>query len=89
MQEFGKFDFKIYFTPNRLEKYMSINLYDKLVFIHSFQFLSFLLDSCVKNLFKNYFKHLSQELIVSDLVKQKAFYPYGHMSSFERFLMKH
>ena len=61
MQELGKFDFKINFTPNRLEKYMSINLYDKLVFIHSFQFLSFLLDSCVKNLFKNYFKHLSQE----------------------------
>ena len=36
---------------------------------------------------KNYFKYLSQEFDnnVLDLVKQKAFYHYEHMSDFEKF----
>ena len=36
---------------------------------------------------KNYFKHLSQEFDskVSDLVKQKGFYPYEDIPSFEKF----
>ena len=59
MQELGKFTFKINVTPNGLEKYMSYSL-DKLVFIDSFQFLSSSLDSFVKNLGENDFKHDSR-----------------------------
>ena len=40
MQELGKFDFKVNAIPNGLEKYMSFNINDKLIFIDSFQFLT-------------------------------------------------
>ena len=52
MQESGKFNFKINVIPNGLEKYMSFNINNKLIFIDSFQFLSSSLDSLVKNLCK-------------------------------------
>ena len=52
MQELGKINFKIYIIPNRLEKKMSFNINNKLIFLDSFQFLSFSLDSLVKNLRK-------------------------------------
>ena len=67
MQELGKFNLKINVIPNGLEKYMSFDISNKLVFIDSFQFLSSLLD---------HFKYLSQEFDnnVLDLVKQKGFY---------------
>ena len=73
--------------PNALEKYMSFNINNKLVFIDSFQSLSYSLDSLVKNLVKNDFKYLSQEFDskVLDLVKQKEIYPYGYMSGFAKF----
>ena len=45
MQELGKFNLKINVIPNGLEKYMSFNINNKLVFIDSFQFLSSSLDS--------------------------------------------
>ena len=47
-------------------------------FIHWFQFLSFSLDSLVKNLSKDDFNYLGQELDnnLLDLFKQKGFYPY-------------
>ena len=61
MQELGKFDFKINVIPNRLEKYKSFSLDSKLVFIDSFHFLSFSLDSLVKKLGVNDVKYLSQE----------------------------
>ena len=53
-------------------------------FINSFQILSSLLDSLVKNLNKDDFKYLSQEFDdnVLYLVKQKGFYPY---EDFEKF----
>ena len=56
-------------------------------FINSFQILSSLLDSLVKNLNKDDFKYLSQEFDdnVLYLVKQKGFYPYEDMSDFEKF----
>ena len=44
-----------------LEKYMSFSINKKLRFIDSFQFLSFLLDSLVKNVGKDDFRYLSQE----------------------------
>ena len=75
MQELGKFDIKISIIPNGLEKYMSFTINDKLSFIDSFQFLSCLLDSLVKNFNKDDFKYLSQEFDnnVLDLVKQIGF----------------
>ena len=56
-----------------LEKYISCNNNDKLVFIHSFQFLRSSLDSLVRNLVKDNSKYLSQEsdTNVLDLVKEK------------------
>ena len=87
MQEIGKFNLKIYFIPNGLEKYMSFTINDKLNFTDSLQFLSSLLNSLVKSLGKNDFKYLSQEFdnIVFDLLKLKVFYPYEYISDFERF----
>ena len=45
MQELGKFDFEINVIPNGLEKYMSFNVNNMLIFIDSSQFLSSSLDS--------------------------------------------
>ena len=52
---------------------MSFSHDNKLVLIDSFQFLYSLLNSLVKNLGGNDFKHLSQEFDIEilDLVKQK------------------
>ena len=49
---------------------------DNLVFTDGFQFLSSLLDSLVKHLDENDFKHLSQKFDseVLDLVKQKKYF---------------
>ena len=87
MQELGKFNLKINVMPNRLEKYMSFTINNKLIFIDSFQFLSSSLDSLVKNLNKDDFKYLSKEFDnnVLDLVKQKGFYLYDYMTDFEKF----
>ena len=86
-QELSKFNLKINVIPNGLEKYMSFSINKKLSFIDSFQFLSSLLDSLVKNLNKDEFKYLSQEFYnnMLDLIKQKAFYPYEYMSDFKKF----
>ena len=61
---------------NGLEKLMSFIIINKLAFIDSF-FLRFSLDSLVKNLSKDNFKYLGQELNsdVLDLIKQKEFHP--------------
>ena len=55
VQQLGKFDPKINIVPNGLEKYMSFNINNKLIFVDSFQFLSSLLDTFVKILSKNDF----------------------------------
>ena len=65
MPELGKSSLKISVIPNELEKYMSFIINNKLRFINSFQFLSSSLDSLVKNLNKNDFKYLNQELIIT------------------------
>ena len=61
---------------NGLEKNMSFTIINKLAFIDSF-FLRFSLDSLVKNLGKDNFKYLGQELNsdVLDLINQKEFHP--------------
>ena len=85
MEELGKFNFKINVIPNILERYMSFNISNKLIFIDSFQFLSSSLDSLVKNLGKNDFKYLRQDFNVLDLVKEKGFYPYKYINDFQNF----
>ena len=56
---------------------MCFTINNKLIFINSFQFLSFLLNIFIKDLRKDDFKYLSQEFDnnVLDLVKEKGFYP--------------
>ena len=90
IQELGKFNLKLNLIPNRLEKYMSFSINNKLNVIYSFELLGSSLDSLVKNLGKNDFKYLSQEFDnnVLDLVKQKGFYPYEYVSHFEKFKEK-
>ena len=48
MQELGKCNFKINVLSNGLEKYLSFNTNNKLIFIDCFQFFRFSLDSLVK-----------------------------------------
>ena len=69
------------------EKYTSFSANNKLSLTDSYQFLSSSLDSLVKNLAKSDFKYLSQEFDNNalDLLKLKGFYPYEHMSNFEKF----
>ena len=73
MQEIGKSNFETNIMLNVLEKYTSFTISTKLSFIDSFQLLSSSLDSLFKNLGKEFFKYLSQELDNNklDLVKQK------------------
>ena len=56
---------------------MNFPINNKLSFIYSLQFLISSLDSLVKNLNKDDFKHLNQEFDnnVLDLGKEKGFYP--------------
>ena len=77
-----KSNFKINVIPNGLQKCMSFNVNNKLIFINRFQFLSSSLDSLVKNLNKDDFKYFSQEFDskILDLVKQKEFYTYEYIS---------
>ena len=79
MQELGKFSFKINLITNELEKFTSFTINYKLAFVHSFQFLSSLLNSLVNNLRKVDFMYLSQEFD-SD---SKGFYPYEYMCRFD------
>ena len=58
IHELGKFNRKIKVIPNGLEKYMSLSINNKLSLIDSFQFISSILDSLVKNLSKNGFNYL-------------------------------
>ena len=46
IQELGKFNFRINVIPNEMEIYMSFSI-NKLSFIDSYQFISFLLDSFI------------------------------------------
>ena len=54
---------------------MSFSINNKLIFIDSFQFSTFLLDSFVKNVGKGTFRCFGQEFDskLVDLVKQKEF----------------
>ena len=55
MQEIGKFDVKVNFTQNRLEKNMAFTINNNLAFIDSMQFMNSGLNALVKNLPDNEF----------------------------------
>ena len=76
MEELGKWNLKINVIPNGLEKYMKFIVDNKLRFNDSFQFLSPPLDNLVKNLGKDDFEYLRQELDnnVIGQVKEKGVY---------------
>ena len=59
MQSLGKFSFEINVIPNGLEKYMSLNIKNKISFVGSSQYLSSSEDSFVKKLDKDDFRCLS------------------------------
>ena len=85
--ELDKFDVRINAIPNGLEKYMTIFLNKKLVFIDSMQFMNSSLDKFAKYLSDKDFKYLVEEFGSKnlELLKQKGTYPYEFMNSFERF----
>ena len=87
MKEIGKFDAKVSFVSNGLEKYMAFTINKNLFFIDSIQFMNSSLDSLVKNISDNNFKYLSEEFSGEflELVKQKEVYPYEYMDSFKKF----
>ena len=64
--------------PNGLEKCMAFIVNRNLVFIGSMQFMNFSLDSLVKNLVDEDFKHLSKELEGEyfKVIKEKGIYPH-------------
>ena len=66
---------------------MVFTTYRNLVFIDSMRFTNSSLDSLVKNLSHNDFKHFSEEYSGEflELVKQKGVYPYEYMDSFKKF----
>ena len=66
---------------------MAFTIKNNFVFIESIQFMNFSLDSFVKNLLNNDFKHLSQEFTgdLLELAQQKGVYPYEYMDSFKKF----
>ena len=64
MQELNNVNFKINVKPNRLEKYMSVKINNKLALINSFHVLSSSLESLVKNLGKDGFKYFLESRIL-------------------------
>ena len=87
MQKLSKFNLKTNVIPNRLEKYMSFRINNKLRFIDIFQFPRSSLESLVKNLARDDFRYLRLEFDnnLLHLVQQKVFYSYKYMSEFEKF----
>ena len=87
MRRLSNFDVVIDVIPCGLEKYMAIIVNRNLVFIDSMQFMNDSLDSLVKNLVVEDFKHLSKEFSGEclELVKEKGVYPYEYMNSFKKF----
>ena len=87
IKEVSKFEVKVSFIPNGLEKYIAFTINRNLAFIDSMQFMNFSLDSIVKNLSDHDFVCLSQEFSGKflKLVKQKGVYPYEYMVIFQTF----
>ena len=73
MQKIGKFTAKKSVIPNGLEKFIAFTINKNLDFIDSMRFMNSNLDTLVKNLSVNDFKHLPQEFSseLLELVKKK------------------
>ena len=84
-KELSKFNVKISVIPNGLEKYMSFTINRNIIFIDSMQFMKSSLDSLVRNLIDEDFKHLSEDYSseLLELEKEKRVYPYEYMNSFK------
>ena len=63
-KELSKFNVKISFMPNELEKYMAFTINRNIIFIDSMQFMKSSIDSLIKNIGDRDFKYLSEELMV-------------------------
>ena len=87
IKERNNFDVKVNVIPNGLEKYMAFTRNRNLVFINSMQFMTYSLDSLVKNLIDEDFKYISEKFIGEflKLVKEKGVYPYEYMDTFKKF----
>ena len=87
IKEISNFDVNIYVILNDLEKYMAFIVNRNLVFIDSMQFMNSSLDSLVRNLVDEDFKHLSEVFKAEclELVKEKGVYPYEYVNSFKKF----
>ena len=59
--EIGKFDVKVNFIPNGVEKYVAFAINNNLVFIDSMQFMNSSLNALVSNLSNNGFRYILQE----------------------------
>ena len=76
MKEQRKFEIKKNVIPNGLERYMTFNINNQLIFIYGPPNLHSSLDGLVKHLDKDNFTYFSQKFDsnVLDLVNQKGFY---------------
>ena len=73
--------------PNNFEKYVSFSI-GRLKFLDSMQFLACSLDTLVKNLSEQDFKHLANAFPDKEQQKmliRKGVYPYDYMNSMDRF----
>ena len=86
-KEFSKFNCKVSFIPNGLEKCMSFTLDKNIVFSDSMLFMNSSLDKLAGNLSSEDFKHLSEVFSGEklELVKKKGAYPYEYFNNFEKF----
>ena len=71
--QMSNFNCKVSVIPNRLEKYMSFNLNNNIVFINSILFSNSSLDELVRNLVSENLKYLSKEFSAEklELVKKE------------------
>ena len=85
-KELSKFNAKISFIPNGLQKYMTFTINRNIFFIDSMQFIKSSLDLLVKNVLSKDFEFLSEVFIGEylRLVKEKGVYRYEYMDSLKR-----
>ena len=87
MKEIWNCNVDIDVIPNGLGKYMAFMVNRNLIFIGSMQLMNSSLDSLVKNVKDEDFKHLSSYFSgkYPKVVKEKGIYPYEYMNSFKKF----
>ena len=73
--------------PTNMEKYIGFMLGKHLIFVDSLQFINSSLEKLVDNLPDEKLKYTKEEFKDDhfQLMKQRGFYPYDHMDSFDKF----